>query len=68
MMMTEPRIRYGDTAASGSIEETSRVVRVVLRLDWAQAVRRLQQLHNEGTMLVRVLEDEQGRVRIEPND
>lgn len=43
-----------------------RAVRVVLSLEWAQAVTRLQQLHNEGCTLVRLLEDERGLVRIEP--
>jgi hypothetical protein len=43
-----------------------RAVPLVLPLDWAQAVTRLQQLHNEGCTLVRLLEDDRGRVRVEP--
>jgi len=39
---------------------------LVLSTDWAQAVTRLQQLHNQGCTLVRLLEDDRGRVRIEP--
>jgi hypothetical protein len=43
-----------------------RAVPLVLSLDWAQAVTRLQQLHNEGYTLVRLIEDDSGLVRIEP--
>jgi hypothetical protein len=66
-MMTEPRVRYevmpGDSAWR---QPPARAVRVVLPLDWAQAVRRLQQLHNEGHTLVRIVHDDNDQVRIEP--
>lgn len=45
---------------------TSRSTMVVLPLDWAQAVTRLQQMRNDGRVLFRLLEDERGRVRVEP--
>lgn len=51
---------------NGAEPRGSRAVSVVLSPDWAQALTRLQQLHNEGCMLVRILEDERGRVRVEP--
>ena len=41
-------------------------VKVVLSKDWAQAVTRAQQLHNAGQKDFRIVDDEQGRVRIEP--
>ena len=67
--MSEPRIRYEVTPGAPSEPTTSaRAVRVTLPLDWAQAVRRLQQLHNQGYMLVRMIDDDQGRVRIEPHE
>ncbi len=47
--------------------EPPRAVPLVLSLDWAQAVTRLQQLHNEGCQLVRIIEDDRGRVRVEPD-
>ena len=39
-------------------------VTLVVTVEWAQALARLQQLHNEGVTLVRLLEDEERRVRI----
>lgn len=55
-------------AVRGDEIEQRRAVPLVLSLDWAQVVVRLQQLHNEGCTLVRLLEDDRGRVRIEPNE
>jgi hypothetical protein len=60
----EPRIRYETPAPQQPAEPRS--VRVVLPLDWAQAVTRLQQLHNAGYEHVRLYEDDQGRIRIAP--
>jgi len=48
------------------LSTNQQAVPLVLSLDWAQAVTRLQQLHNQGCTLVRLLEDDRGRVRIEP--
>jgi hypothetical protein len=66
--MSEPRVRYEVTLGDPQRDQVrpARAVYVVLPLDWAQAVRRLQQLHNEGYSLVRLTHDEQGQVRIEP--
>ena len=66
--MTEPRIRYEVAPGAPAEPQQRRAVRVTLPLDWAQAVRRLQQLHNQGYMLVRMIDDDQGRVRIEPHE
>jgi hypothetical protein len=63
---SEPRVRCEVTPGVPRSARPARAVHVVLPLDWAQAVRRLQQLHNEGYSLVRLTHDEQGQVRIEP--
>ncbi len=65
MSEPKPSQQYEVIESSSSLP---RAVPVVLSLDWAQAVVRLQQLHNEGCTLVRISSDERGRVRIEPND
>jgi hypothetical protein len=57
----QPRPEIDLTAAQ------PRAVALVLPLEWAQAVVRLQQLHNQGCTLVRLLEDDRGRVRVEPD-
>jgi hypothetical protein len=67
--MTEPKpIAQYEIRAQAEQPRAARSVPVVLALDWAQAVTRLQQLHNEGCTLVRLLEDDRGRVRVEPGD
>ena len=68
-MNIEPRIRVDDgPRRSSPAPRETRAVNVVLSLNWAQAIVRLQQLHNEGCILVRIGEDDQGRVRIDPAD
>jgi hypothetical protein len=66
--MIKPRIRVDDGVPAGRADVTQRTVQIVLRLDWAQALHRLQQLHNEGRSMLRITEDAQGHVRIEPDD
>jgi hypothetical protein len=46
----------------------TRAVTVVISPDWAQVLTRMQQLYNEGCTLVRLLEDGQGRIRVEPDN
>lgn len=65
-MEPKPREQY-NIATSRNISEP-RAVTIVVAVEWAQAVTRLQQLHNEGYTLVRLLEDERGVVRIEPSE
>lgn len=64
--MSEPKPGTQYRIDSQPDQPRPRAVPLVLSLDWAQAVTRLQQLHNEGCELVRLLEDESGRVRVEP--
>jgi hypothetical protein len=68
--LIEPKPSTQYVATSRNIDQAAqpRAVSVVLPLDWAQAVTRLQQLHNEGCTLVRIMDDDQGRVRVEPDD
>lgn len=63
-MEPKPSMQYA--ATSRNIDPQPRAVSVVLPLDWAQAVTRLQQLHNQGCTLVRLMDDDEGRVRVEP--
>ncbi len=48
--------------------EKKRSVQMTLSVEWARAVTRLQQLHNEGCTVVRMIDDQQGSVIIEPNE
>jgi hypothetical protein len=66
-MEPKPREQY-NVATSGNVDPpvSQRSVTIVLAVEWAQAVTRLQQLHNEGCTLYRLVEDDRGRVRIEP--
>ena len=66
-MEPKPNEQY-NVAASGNIDGPAdrRAVPLVLSLDWAQAVTKLQQLHNEGCTLVRLFDDDRGLVRVEP--
>jgi hypothetical protein len=69
-MMTEPRIRY-ETAAPRKQEDLPAerpALHVVLPWEWILALPRLQQLHNMGYRNITMVDDEQGRVRIEPNE
>lgn len=45
---------------------STRAVRLIVDPNWAQVLTRLQQLHNEGCTLVRLMHDDDGHVRIEP--
>lgn len=45
----------------------SRAVTVIVSPDWAQVLTRMQQLYNQGCTLVRLMDDGQGRVRVEPD-
>ena len=47
-------------------QKNDQSVKVVLSKDWAQAVTRAQQLHNEGHTTLKIVDDERGRVRVEP--
>lgn len=67
--MSEERATYIAPQSNEQPQLTSaRAVQVILSLDWAQAVTRLQQLDNEGCNAMRLLHDDLGRVRIEPYD
>ncbi len=68
--MTEPKPRSQYAVTRGEVAPPAGrlAVEVILPLDWAQAVTRLQQLHNTGYTVIRIRVDERGRVRIEPND
>jgi hypothetical protein len=56
-----------DDATSNQTQTHERdAVKVVLSKDWAQAVTRAQQLHNNGCADVKIKRDDDGKVRAEP--
>lgn len=70
--MSEPRPGYevwmrNADGEMRNITSSTRAVTVVISPEWAQVLTRLQQLHHQGCTLVRLMEDGQGRVRIEPD-
>ncbi len=68
--MAEPRVRFdedGQQSAADRSARSGRVVHMTVSLEWAQALHRLQQLHNLGYTQIR-LQQVDDHIRIEPND
>jgi hypothetical protein len=66
--MSEPTPGTPNVATSGKIDPSAdqRAVRVTLSPEWARAIGRLQQLHNEGHTAIKMSDDAQGHVQVEP--
>lgn len=66
-MMSEPRVRYETSAVDHAPKVDQKSVALVLSLDWARAITRLQQIYREGYTRFQLGEDSRGQIRIDPD-